>query len=114
VLQLAVLEPELAIMDETDSGLDIDAIRVVSDAMGRLRGPNFSSLVITHYLRILNFLKPDRVHVLIDGKVACSGGPELAEELERSGYEALRGQSGAHLAPEIGHDERGQDSAYPA
>jgi Fe-S cluster assembly ATP-binding protein len=86
VLQLSVLEPELAILDETDSGLDIDAIRIVAEAVGRLRGPTFGALVITHYMRILGFLEPDVVHVLYGGRVVRSGGPELAEELERTGY----------------------------
>jgi len=90
VLQLSVLEPELAILDETDSGLDIDAIRIVAEAVARLRAPAFSALVITHYMRILSFLRPDVVHVLFEGRVVRSGGPELAEELERTGYGGLR------------------------
>ena len=90
VLQLSVLEPELAILDETDSGLDIDAIRIVAETVARLRSPAFSALVITHYMRILGFLRPDVVHVLFEGRVVRSGGPELAEELERTGYGGLR------------------------
>ncbi len=87
ILQLAVLEPELAILDETDSGLDIDALRIVSDGVNRLRGANLGVLVITHYQRLLNYIEPDRVHVLIDGRVVESGGKELAERLEAEGYE---------------------------
>ena len=87
ILQLAVLEPELAILDETDSGLDIDALRIVSDGVNQLRGSNLGVLVITHYQRLLNYIEPDRVHVLIDGRVVESGGKELAERLEAEGYE---------------------------
>lgn len=90
VLQLALLEPRLAILDETDSGLDIDALRVVSEAVNRIRGPGIGFLVITHYLRILSHLAPDRVHVLMDGRIVRSEGPELADRLEREGYDGLR------------------------
>jgi Fe-S cluster assembly ATP-binding protein len=89
ILQMAVLEPEIAILDETDSGLDIDALRVVSEGVNLLRGPNLGLLVITHYQRILNYIKPDFVHVLVDGRIVQSGGPELALELEEKGYESL-------------------------
>jgi Fe-S cluster assembly ATP-binding protein len=89
ILQMAVLEPEIAILDETDSGLDIDALRVVSEGVNLLRGPNLGLLVITHYQRILNYIKPDFVHVLVDGAILQSGGPELALRLEESGYENL-------------------------
>jgi Fe-S cluster assembly ATP-binding protein len=95
VLQLALLQPALAILDETDSGLDIDAIRIVARAATALRGPERSFLVITHYLRILDALRPDVVHVLVDGRVVRSGGPELAAELERTGYDVLRATHGA-------------------
>ena len=90
ILQMAVLKPEIAIMDETDSGLDIDALRVVSDGVNALAGPDLGVLVITHYNRILNYIKPDRVHVMIDGRIQRSGGPELAVELESRGYDWVR------------------------
>lgn len=86
VFQMAVLEPTLAILDETDSGLDIDALRVVADGVNKLRSPERAFLVITHYQRLLNYIVPDRVHVLIDGRIARSGGKELALELEEKGY----------------------------
>lgn len=86
VLQMAVLEPRLCVLDETDSGLDIDALRVVADGVNALRAPNRSMLVITHYQRLLDYIKPDRVHVLAGGKIERSGGPELALELEEKGY----------------------------
>ncbi|MCX7374795.1 MAG: Fe-S cluster assembly ATPase SufC [Alphaproteobacteria bacterium] len=86
VLQMALLEPKLAILDETDSGLDIDALKIVADGVNALRGPAFSALVITHYQRLLNYIVPDRVHVLMGGRITRSGGPELAHELEAQGY----------------------------
>jgi Fe-S cluster assembly ATP-binding protein len=86
VLQMALLNPRLAILDETDSGLDIDALKIVADGVNALRGPNFSALVITHYQRLLNHIVPDRVHVLMAGRIVRSGGPELAHELEAQGY----------------------------
>jgi Fe-S cluster assembly ATP-binding protein len=86
-LQMAVLEPRFAILDETDSGLDIDALRIVADNVNALRGPDRSMLVITHYQRLLDYIKPDRVHVLARGRIAASGGPDLALELEREGYD---------------------------
>ncbi len=89
VLQMALLRPGLAIMDETDSGLDIDALKIVSEGVNALRGPGFSSLVITHYQRLLDYIVPDRVHVLMDGRIVQSGGPELAKQLEGSGYAAV-------------------------
>ena len=85
-LQMAVLEPKLAILDETDSGLDIDALRVVAEGVNALRAPERSMLVITHYQRLLDYIVPDRVHVLSAGRIVRSGGKELAEELERTGY----------------------------
>ena len=90
ILQLAMLEPKVAILDETDSGLDIDAVRVVSEGVNALKNPEMSVLVITHYQRILNYIKPDYVHVLVDGRIVTSGGPELALELESKGYEWVR------------------------
>jgi Fe-S cluster assembly ATP-binding protein len=98
VLQLAALEPEIAIMDETDSGLDIDALRVVSEGVNALRGPGLGVLIITHYQRILNYVKPDYVHIMLDGRVAETGGPELALELEEKGYDWLREKSGIGLS----------------
>jgi Fe-S cluster assembly ATP-binding protein len=92
ILQMAVLEPELAILDETDSGLDIDALRVVARGVQEVRTdrPQLGALLITHYQRILDHLQPDRVHILMDGRVVDSGGPELAQRLEEEGYEGWR------------------------
>jgi Fe-S cluster assembly ATP-binding protein len=90
ILQMAALQPEIAILDETDSGLDIDALRIVSDGVNALRGEDLGVLVITHYQRILNYIKPDYVHIMLDGRIAESGGPELALTLEERGYEWLR------------------------
>ncbi len=87
ILQMAMLEPRLLILDETDSGLDIDALRIVSEGVNALRSPDRSMLVITHYQRLLDYIKPDRVHVLSAGRIVASGGPELALELEREGYD---------------------------
>jgi Fe-S cluster assembly ATP-binding protein len=87
VLQMALLEPRLLILDETDSGLDIDALRIVSEGVNALRSPERSMLVITHYQRLLDYIRPDKVHVLAAGRIVASGGPELALELERSGYD---------------------------
>jgi Fe-S cluster assembly ATP-binding protein len=89
VLQMAMLKPRLAILDETDSGLDIDALKIVSHGVNALRGPERSFLVITHYQRLLDYIIPDRVHVLVDGRIAKSGGPELAHELEARGYDEI-------------------------
>jgi Fe-S cluster assembly ATP-binding protein len=86
MLQMAVLQPRLAILDETDSGLDIDALRIVSDGVNRLAGPELGVLVITHYSRLLRYIKPDVIHVLVNGRIVRTGGPELADELERDGY----------------------------
>ena len=87
ILQMSILNSKLSILDETDSGLDIDALRVVADGVNSLRKKNNSFLIITHYQRLLDYIKPDYVHVLIDGKISKSGGPELALELEKKGYE---------------------------
>ena len=86
VLQMSILEPKLAVLDETDSGLDIDALRIVANGVNALRSPERSFLVVTHYQRLLNYIKPDFVHVLVDGRIVRSGGPELALELEDKGY----------------------------
>jgi Fe-S cluster assembly ATP-binding protein len=90
ILQMAVLKPKIAILDETDSGLDIDALRIVSEGVNALRGDDLGVLVITHYQRILNYIKPDHVHIMMDGRVVESGGPELALHLEEHGYEWVR------------------------
>lgn len=90
ILQMALLQPEIAILDETDSGLDIDALRIVADGVNALMGPNLGVLVITHYQRLLNYIKPHYVHVMLDGRIVESGGPELALELEAHGYGWLR------------------------
>lgn len=89
ILQMALLKPSLALLDETDSGLDIDALKIVSDGVNALRGPNFSALVITHYQRLLDHIVPDRVHVLAGGKIVRSGGADLALELEAHGYAGM-------------------------
>ena len=91
ILQMAVLEPRLAILDETDSGLDIDALRIVADGVNALRAPHRSMLVITHYQRLLDYIRPDRVHILAAGRIVASGGPELALELEQAGYDKYSG-----------------------
>jgi len=93
ILQMTLLDPSLCVLDETDSGLDIDAIRIVADGVNALRSPDRASLVITHYQRLLDYIVPDRVHVLSDGRVARSGGPELALELEQSGYAEFGGKA---------------------
>jgi Fe-S cluster assembly ATP-binding protein len=90
MLQMAMLSPAFAVLDETDSGLDIDALKMVADTVNSLRGPAFSALVITHYQRLLNHIVPDRVHVLSAGRIIKSGGPELAQELEASGYAGVQ------------------------
>ena len=90
ILQMAMLKPEIAIMDETDSGLDIDALKVVSEGVNALAGPDMGVLVITHYNRILDYIKPHKVHVMIDGRIVTSGGAELALQLESKGYDWVR------------------------
>lgn len=90
ILQMATLQPEIAILDETDSGLDIDALRIVSEGVNALRGPGLGVLVITHYQRILNYIKPDFVHIMLDGRIVESGGADLALHLEEHGYDWVR------------------------
>jgi len=90
ILQMLMLKPNFAILDETDSGLDIDALQVVAKGINRLRGKGFGVLLITHYKRILDYVKPNRVHVMVDGRISLSGGPEIADELEANGYEWVR------------------------
>ncbi|MEE8567685.1 MAG: Fe-S cluster assembly ATPase SufC [Anaerolineales bacterium] len=90
ILQLATLEPEIAVLDETDSGLDIDALRIVASGVNALAGPELGVLIITHYQRILNYIKPDHVHIMLDGRIVESGGADLAEHLEEHGYDWIR------------------------
>ena len=94
ILQLAVLEPEIAILDETDSGLDIDSLKLVAKGVAQLVGPDLGVLLITHYQRILRYIEPDHVHVMINGRIVRSGGMELATELEEKGYEGIRSELG--------------------
>ncbi|MFO7311173.1 MAG: Fe-S cluster assembly ATPase SufC [Bacillota bacterium] len=95
ILQMALLRPRIAIMDETDSGLDIDALKIVAEGVNRLRSDELGVLVITHYQRILRYLQPDYVHIMMDGQIVRSGGRELAEELEEKGYDWLKSEIGA-------------------
>jgi Fe-S cluster assembly ATP-binding protein len=99
VLQMALLEPRLAILDETDSGLDIDALKVVADGVNRLRSPDRALIVITHYQRLLDYIVPDHVHVLSQGRIVRSGGRELALELEEKGYGWIGDAGEIHAAP---------------
>lgn len=94
ILQMATLKPEIAILDETDSGLDIDALRIVSEGVNALRGPDFGAVVITHYQRILNYIQPDFVHIMLAGRIVESGGPELALQLEEQGYDWVKEKYG--------------------
>src|SRR5579884_2635034 len=94
ILQMALLQPQIAIMDETDSGLDIDALRTVADGVNGLRGPQLGVLIITHYQRILNYIKPDYVHVMSKGRIIKTGGPDFALELEQKGYQWLLKEAG--------------------
>ncbi|MCH5228585.1 MAG: Fe-S cluster assembly ATPase SufC [Muribaculaceae bacterium] len=93
IFQMAVLEPKLAILDETDSGLDIDALRIVANGVNKLKSANNATIVITHYQRLLDYIKPDFVHILYKGKIVMTGGPDLALELEEKGYDWIRNQS---------------------
>jgi Fe-S cluster assembly ATP-binding protein len=90
ILQMAMLQPEIAVLDETDSGLDIDALRIVSEGVNQLMSADLGVLVITHYQRILDYIKPEHVHILVDGRIAMTGGPELALELEARGYDWVK------------------------
>jgi Fe-S cluster assembly ATP-binding protein len=94
ILQMATLKPEIAILDETDSGLDIDALRIVAEGVNALRDPDFGAVVITHYQRILNYIQPDFVHIMLDGRIVESGGPELAVQLEEQGYDWVKEKYG--------------------
>jgi len=104
VLQLAVLQPQIAILDETDSGLDIDSLKLVAQGVNELVGPGLGVLLITHYQRMLNYITPDRVHVMMRGRIVKSGGAELAHELEEKGYEGVRAELGleAEATAEVG------------
>jgi Fe-S cluster assembly ATP-binding protein len=104
MLQLAAVDPKVAVLDEIDSGLDIDAVRDVAEAVEAMRSPDLGVLLITHYSRILRYMTPDRVHVMIDGRIVRSGGPELAEELEASGYDSIAAEAGIVVEPESGDD----------
>jgi len=101
ILQMAVLEPEMAILDETDSGLDIDALKLVAEGVNTLLGPNMGALVITHYQRLLNYIKPHVVSIMYDGRIVLAGGPELALELEAGGYESIRKRLGLPAVAEL-------------
>jgi Fe-S cluster assembly ATP-binding protein len=90
ILQMAMLKPKLAVMDETDSGLDIDALKIVAKGVNAMRSPDRGMLLITHYQRLLDYIKPDHVHVMSEGRIVKSGGPELALELEEKGYDFLK------------------------
>ncbi len=92
MLRFALLKPSLAILDETDSGLDIDAVRIVSENVSKIAGPNIGVLIITHYTRILKYIKPDVVHVLLDGQIVKSGGSDLADQLEATGYDPVKAE----------------------
>ncbi|MDR2463139.1 MAG: Fe-S cluster assembly ATPase SufC [Verrucomicrobiales bacterium] len=101
ILQMAMLSPAYAVLDETDSGLDIDALRIVADGVNRLRGPRLGALVITHYQRLLNYIVPEHVHVMVSGKIVRSGGKELALELEAKGYDWLIKEAGLPADGEV-------------
>jgi Fe-S cluster assembly ATP-binding protein len=102
ILQLAMLKPTFAVLDETDSGLDIDALRIVSDGVNAMRGSELGVLIITHYTRILEYVTPDFVHIMLDGRIVREGGPELADELEDKGYDFVREEAGAARAVDAG------------
>lgn len=114
ILQMLMLKPEFAILDEPDSGLDIDAIRDVSEGVNAMLGPNVGLLIITHYQRILNYIPPTYVHVMLNGKIVESGGPELVQELERSGYDAIRARYNEDDVDTANYQDRGDEPAAPA
>lgn len=109
IFQLALLEPKLAILDETDSGLDIDALKAVADGVNLMRSPERAFLVITHYQRLLDYIKPDVVHVLADGKIVESGGPELALELEAHGYAWVKDRVASHMDVQVSRAQDAQE-----
>ena len=102
ILQLAMLKPTFAVLDETDSGLDIDALRIVSDGVNAMRGSELGVLIITHYTRILEYVTPDFVHIMLDGRIVREGGPELADELEDKGYDFVREEAGVARTVDAG------------
>lgn len=105
ILQMMMIQPKFAILDEIDSGLDIDALKIVSKGVNEMRGDDFGCMIITHYQRLLNYITPDHVHVMMNGKVALSGGPELAKRLEAEGYEGIRAELGIELdTKEVAND----------
>lgn len=106
ILQLLMIEPKLAILDEIDSGLDIDALKVVSKGVNEMRGEGFGCLIITHYQRLLNYITPDFVHVMMQGKVVKEGGPELAKQLEAEGYDWIKQELGIELEEEEAVDQQ--------
>ena len=106
IFQMAVLEPKLAILDETDSGLDIDALRIVGEAVNSMRGENFGCLLITHYQRLLDHIKPDFVHIMMKGRIVKSGGPELIERIDREGYDWIKQELGIEDERVIVEDEK--------
>jgi len=95
ILQMLMLQPSIAVLDETDSGLDVDALQVVSQGVNKMVGPNFGALVITHYERILNYIKPSTLHIMVDGRIVLSGGPDLVKRVENEGYEWVRNEEPA-------------------
>ena len=109
IFQMAVLQPRVALLDEIDSGLDIDAVKQVAEAVEQMRSPELGVLMITHYSRILRYLTPDKIHVMIDGRIVDSGGAELAEELESGGYDAVRQRLGIEKTRETGPKQRPAD-----
>jgi Fe-S cluster assembly ATP-binding protein len=111
ILQMSVLKPQIAMLDEPDSGLDIDAVRVVAEGVSAVRGPNIGILIITHYQRILNYIKPDYVHILVGGQIVQSGGWELALKMEQQGYEWLRAELGLPEEVLAGESEVGNERA---
>lgn len=109
IFQMAVLEPKVALLDEIDSGLDIDAVKQVAEAVEEMRSPDLGVVMITHYSRILRYLSPDKIHVMIDGKIVDSGGAELAEELESGGYDSVRQRLGIEKSRDTGPKQRPAD-----
>jgi Fe-S cluster assembly ATP-binding protein len=103
ILQLAILQPKIAVLDETDSGLDIDSVKIVAEGVNKLVGPEMGVMIITHYQRILRYIKPDHVHILLDGRMVKSGGPELADVLEERGYDWIKKEN--LEAAQNGHGE---------
>jgi Fe-S cluster assembly ATP-binding protein len=110
ILQLAVLQPKIAVLDETDSGLDIDSVKIVAEGVNKLVGPEMGVMIITHYQRILRYIKPNHVHILLDGRMVKSGGPELADVLEARGYDWVKKEVGEVTDSMVPH----QGNGHPA